>query len=134
MKKILFALLFVLFGTGVFSQSLSVEIKGVETVSGNIMVALYNSSETFLEKPFMTKKIEVTGDSLMFKFDGLSKGNYALSLFQDINNNNKIDVGNMGIPTEKYGFSNNPFLFGKPDFETCMFIFDNDSTIVIELK
>lgn len=134
MKKILFALLFVLFGNGVFSQSLSVEIKGVETVSGNIMVALYNSSETFLEKPFMTKKIEVTGDSLMFKFDGLSKGNYALSLFQDINNNNKIDVGNMGIPTEKYGFSNNPFLFGKPDFETCMFIFDNDSTIVIELK
>lgn len=134
MKKILFALLFVLFGTCVFSQTLTVKIIGVEQISGNIMVALYNSSETFLQKPFMTKKIEVTSDSLLFKFEGVSEGNYALSLFQDVNNNNKLDLGNMGIPTEKYGFSNNPFLFGKPDFETCMFKFEKDSTIVIELK
>jgi uncharacterized protein (DUF2141 family) len=134
MKKILFACIFVMIGVSVFSQSMSVKIRGIEKVTGNMMVALYNSSETFLKKPLLSKKIEVTCDSLMFKFDGLSAGKYALSMYQDENNNNQLDLGQMGIPTEKYGFSNNPFLFGKPDFETCMFSFDKDSTILIDLK
>jgi uncharacterized protein (DUF2141 family) len=32
---------------------------------------------------------------------------YALAIYHDLNENGKMDAGIFGIPTEKYGFSNN---------------------------
>jgi uncharacterized protein (DUF2141 family) len=36
----------------------------------------------------------------------LLEGEYAISLYHDVNGNNKLDTGLYGIPVEGYGFSN----------------------------
>ena len=39
-------------------------------------------------------------------FPGLAPGRYALRVFADENGNGKLDTNLMGMPTERYGFSN----------------------------
>jgi uncharacterized protein (DUF2141 family) len=51
------------------------------------------------------------------KFVELPAGHYAVSFFLDANSNGKLDTNIMGIPKERFGFSNNPrILTGPPSF------------------
>ena len=50
------------------------------------------------------------------------KGEYAIALWHDENNDGKLNKNWLGMPTEGYGFSNNVFgAFGPPDYEECTF-------------
>lgn len=52
-------------------------------------------------------------------FADLSPGGYAVALFHDENDNGRLDK-RFGIPTEGFGFSNNPhFWFGPPSFKAA---------------
>ncbi len=65
----------------------------------------------------------------------LSQGSYAVSAFHDENNNDEIDRSFSGIPSEKYGFSNDARgVFGPPDLEDQLFEHRAASTIEIQLK
>lgn len=134
MKKILITLSLIMLAGGLWAQTLTLEINGVEKVSGNLLIAFFNSSDSFLKKPCYTKSLEVKDTSLFVKCDGLAAGKYAITMFHDENLNEKVDLGEMGIPTEKYGFSNNPELYGLPEFNTCSFSFQKDTTVAIQLK
>ena len=51
------------------------------------------------------------------RFTGFQPGRYALTLFHDENNNQRLDTM-LGIPREGFGFSRNPTIrFGAPRFE-----------------
>lgn len=51
------------------------------------------------------------------RFTGFQPGRYALTLFHDENNNQRLDTM-LGIPREGFGFSRNPKIrFGAPKFE-----------------
>src|SRR4051812_16573780 len=50
------------------------------------------------------------------KFADLPEGNYAVAVIHDVNDNHKLDTGFMGIPTERWGSSNNPKVWRKPYF------------------
>jgi uncharacterized protein (DUF2141 family) len=68
-------------------------------------------------------------------FGDIPPGTYALAVYQDINNNKKLDVNMFGYPTEPFGFSNNirP-KFKAPSFEACKFEYSaNKNTIRIKL-
>lgn len=130
--------------TKVFAQSeqetsdanLKISLKGLESNEGRIMIAVFNAPDLFLMKPF--KAIAVPADSISATPLSLNlpKGRtYAISLFQDANNNGRLDTGAYGIPTEKYGFSNDAQGFmGPPDFESCAFQLGEDTAITISLK
>ena len=46
------------------------------------------------------------------------RGQYAANAFHDENDNGELDTNLIGIPTEGYGFTNDPrTTFGPPDFE-----------------
>ena len=48
----------------------------------------------------------------------LPPGQYAVNAFHDENGNGELDTNLFGIPTEGYGFANDPrTTFGPPDFE-----------------
>jgi acyl-CoA reductase-like NAD-dependent aldehyde dehydrogenase/uncharacterized protein (DUF2141 family) len=52
----------------------------------------------------------------------LPPGNYAVSVYEDLNGNHKLDHNFLGIPTEPVGASNNPQPhFGPPRFDECSF-------------
>jgi acyl-CoA reductase-like NAD-dependent aldehyde dehydrogenase/uncharacterized protein (DUF2141 family) len=52
----------------------------------------------------------------------LPPGTYAVSIYEDLNGNHKLDHNLLGIPTEPVGASNNPAAhFGPPGFNECSF-------------
>lgn len=114
---------------------LKIRVQDIESNEGRIMIAVYNTKETFLKKAFTVMDIRTDSISVRPAFLNLPKGLYAISLFQDANNNGKLDTGTFGIPTEKYGFSNNAEAFmGPPSFKSSSFILDKDTTITINLR
>jgi uncharacterized protein (DUF2141 family) len=101
------------------SGTLTVEIKGIKNVKGDIRVALYNVKEDFLTNRLFTGQIaKVRGESALVQFTNLPFGSYAISVFHDENENGKLDTGLFGVPKEPYGFGNDSMgVLGPPDFE-----------------
>ena len=137
MKAMIIFLVFVLQSVAqmLFAQNLTIEVRDIEKVEGHLYVAIYNSEETFMKKPLTAFRIDVKDTSLSIPCQGLPAGTYAISLFQDENGNGKLDSGAFGIPTEKFGFSNDAEgMMGPPSYAKCSFIFSGDMTLVIHLK
>lgn len=142
MKKLLLLLLLTAFITSnLMAQEevfdLTIEISGMDTDKGKVFLALYSSKETFLKKSKTTKGANavVKDKKAVAYFKGLKKGEYAISLFHDENDNNKMDTKIFGIPKEPYGFSNNAKGFmGPPKFKDAKFLVDANKTISIKVN
>ena len=65
----------------------------------------------------------------------LPPGIYAVTVYEDLNSNHKLDHNLIGIPREPVGVSNNPpARFGPPHFDECSFhLGDTAQTITITL-
>lgn len=135
MKKFcLIAYALVLFCGVAQAQTLNLKVRKIENITGNLYVGFYNSPDSFLKKICFGMVVEVIDNVMTIPCSGLSAGTYAISMFQDENGNNSLDKGALGIPQEKYGFSNITKLYGPPAFDQCKFEFLNDSTIIIDLQ
>jgi len=102
---------------------LVIHIENIKKIEGSMMVALYDDKELFLSLEVVRSDGKGINDEMItFSFKGLDHGVYAVSIFQDENNNGKLDANFMGIPSDPYAFSNNAKgLFGPPDFDDCKF-------------
>lgn len=110
-------------------------IKGIKKVQGSVLVAVYNSEESFMKTRVTSKKIKVTGDEVSMAFESVSPGDYAISTFHDENDNNKLDTNFFGVPNEPYGFSNDARgTFGPPSFDKAKVKVDADKRLVITLN
>jgi uncharacterized protein (DUF2141 family) len=58
---------------------------------------------------------------LSVRFGDLAPGRYAVRVMHDENGNRKLDTNFVGIPTEGYGFSNNPRAMRPATFEEARF-------------
>lgn len=118
-----------------FAQNLTIEVRDIEKTDGYLYVAVYNSPETFLKKPVAAFRVDVKDKVLSIPCQGLPAGTYAVSMFQDENGNGKLDTGSLGIPTEKFGFSNDAQgVMEAPSYGKCCFPFGEDTTLVVHLK
>ncbi|RYF31358.1 MAG: DUF2141 domain-containing protein [Comamonadaceae bacterium] len=72
-----------------------------------LYIALYDSAESYAAtKPLASQTAPLRNGSAEVVFLGLPPGRYALRTFADENDNAKLDANMLGIPTERYGFSN----------------------------
>jgi uncharacterized protein (DUF2141 family) len=85
--------------------SLQIEVSNVKKDRGSIMLAVHNRAN-FLKSRLVEQKIPTNQTSCVLKID-LEEGEYAVAVFQDENNNQKLDTNMFGVPQEPYGFSNN---------------------------
>lgn len=87
-----------------------------------MMVALHASDETFPnDEPMMTRTAPAATGEITVTFEDLPAGDYAISLYHDINDNEELDKNLMGIPKEPFGFSNDAMgTFGAPSFNACI--------------
>ena len=62
----------------------------------------------------------------IIKADKIPYGDYAVAAMHDENQSGNMDYNAIGLPKEKYGFSNNKRagLFGPPNFKSCRFVID----------
>ena len=94
-------------------------ISGHTVNGGYIYGAIYQSDETFLnlEKSYKTFVVNSESKDLLIIMPRLEPGDYAITLFQDSNNNKKLDTNFIGIPNEPVALSNNHRpRFGPPKF------------------
>ncbi|MGI9552193.1 MAG: DUF2141 domain-containing protein, partial [Aurantibacter sp.] len=66
----------------------------------------------------------------------LDIGDYAISIYHDVDADGELDANLFKIPTEPTGFSNNPkSIFGPPDYRKALFSFGKDGQeITIKLN
>ena len=117
--------------------TLTVEIFGLKNNTGKVFLAIFDNEQTFLKtnKEVNGMSVIIENNKAMARFRGLKKGEYALSLFHDKNNNNMLDKNLIGIPKEPYAFSNNATgIFGPPSFKDSKINLNADKTIAIKLN
>ena len=115
--------------------NLTVKIDNFRTRSGKLLIALCNDPKDFYGKALQQQIFPIpTVGAFTYLFKNLPKGNYAIRLFQDVNNSGKLEKGMMGIPKEPYGLSGNPYRMGKPGFEDAAFELSGNQTLEIKLK
>jgi uncharacterized protein (DUF2141 family) len=133
MKTILLILSMSLFLPG-RNATLTVVARNVQVGKGPVIVEIWESEEMFFKKPIATQSLEPDRDPLRFSFD-LKEGRYAISVYQDMNRNGKLDLGMFHKPTEPVGFGNNfrP-KFSAPKFEDCAINLVTAATQEIDLK
>jgi uncharacterized protein (DUF2141 family) len=114
---------------------LKIEFNGMSSKKGTLQVAIYRKQDSFPEKKGAYKgKIQEASNNLVI-FENLPKDTYAVAVYHDENGNGKIDKNIVGMPTEKYGFSNNARgTFSAPSFQEASVEVNTDRKIVILLK
>lgn len=136
MKHVLI-IIFYFFASIIYAQSyeLTVNISGINSNKGNIKVAVYQGEENFLKKRLVGQIGTISSNKSQVVFKNLPEGEYAVSIYHDENQNNKLDAGWFGIPKEGYGTSNDAKGFmGPPKYKDAKFKISNNSKINIQLN
>ncbi|TPG62364.1 DUF2141 domain-containing protein [Hymenobacter nivis] len=118
---------------GPATAAVTVVVVGLVSTESVVRLNFYHSAESFLKHGQQAFRLEVkpNGQHEISVPVDLAKGEWAVALTQDVNNNAKLDKNLLGIPTEPYAFSNNvrPKL-SAPKFEECKFMADADGKVV----
>lgn len=118
------ALLGSLLAAPVLAADLIVDIHDVHAQGGRLTVYLFDSEEAWkgTRDALAMQRVYPNGSPrLQARFDGLRAGRYGVIVLHDRDGNGKFDVGPLGIPRDGYGFSNNPFVFKRPEFGRIAF-------------
>lgn len=119
--------------------TLQVKIEGVQASKGKVYLAMYCKEENFLDEKITCRRAVITlpeEGSCIYNITDLSFGKYAIAVYQDQNNNVKMDNNVFGIPNEPFGFSNNPGAkWRKPKYQDAVFDFKQDRQMIdIQVK
>lgn len=116
-------------------QQLTLRVTQVSESKGTLRVAIFASEADFMRKPVAAFAVPATQGEVVIPCQGLPEGTYAITLFHDVNDNGVLDTGSYGIPTEDYGFSNQPkVVMGPPSFAQCSFELKGNLTLEIPLE
>jgi uncharacterized protein (DUF2141 family) len=134
MKKlisVLFLLLFFNYSYGQESYYLTVKVNDLRNSTGVVVFALYNKDGSIpdekLKKYYKKEIVPIVKNLATVTFNNLPKGNYAVVILHDENNNSKIDKKFI-FPTEGVGFSNFQTinLSNRPSFSKASFLINEN--------
>jgi uncharacterized protein (DUF2141 family) len=116
-----------------------VTVSGLQNQKGQICYSLFASGRGFPSSKQRAKQsgcVKIKSYPLQVAFKNLEAGNYALAVFHDLNGDGILNQNQFGIPTEKFGFSQNPtVLTGPPKFAEAAFIVTGTETkIDVQLR
>lgn len=115
------------------TQPVKVVVSSLASTTSTVKLYFYNTREGFLKsgKWAYMRAVKPEGKPEIALSIDLPQGEWAVSLTQDLNNNDKIDKNFLGIPTEPYAFSNNirPTV-AAPDFNECKFMVSGPGRVI----
>jgi uncharacterized protein (DUF2141 family) len=102
---------------------LVVTVNDVDVHTGQLKMAVFDSADAWNGKAraIAQQARPATAASIEFRFADLPGGTYAISVMHDENDNGALDSNFLGMPTEGYGFSNDPQVMRKATFEEAAF-------------
>lgn len=119
------------------NPQLTVKIDNIGVTEGSIRIGVFNKEKDFLKREAAIEHyyIEVKNTTETITIDDLPKGDYALSMFHDLNADDEFNLNFLGIPKEPYGFSNNiKPKFSAPSYEDCKFSLEEDLLLEVTLS
>jgi uncharacterized protein (DUF2141 family) len=76
----------------------------------------------------------ISGGKVIVIYQGLQPGDYAVAFVHDEDGDGQLRKNLLGIPSEGFGISNNPTLFGAPSFNQAKFKLNGNTAITVETK
>lgn len=119
---------------------LTLEIRGLQESSGTMACALFWQNKGFPRKHRRALRrtwVEVEGETVRCVFKRTGLGEYAASVFLDLNGNGKLDTNAIGSPKEPWGVSQDAKSkrFGPPLYKDAKFEYEGGAvTIPITLQ
>lgn len=111
-----------------------IELSGLAEAQGNVYIAVYDSEDSWLgEDTVLQRKVAIAealdGDFVLAELQ-LPAGEYAVSIYYDINGNGDLDTNWIGIPKEPVALSNNARnRFGPPKYEDAVFTLGAETVV-----
>ena len=136
MKYLLFLFIIYSFSFNTEKVDLRITVTNINTLKGSIELGIYNDAKSFLvkDKEYRTYSKSVTNDTIIFVLKDLVKGDYAISIYHDINSDKECNSNFIRMPIEPYGFSKNyKPRFSKPSFNDCKIEVNSNMSIMIKL-
>lgn len=133
--RMLIASLLAIAPLSVSAADLTVEVQGT-TAQGTVYVALYDKADQWMKKAVKAQGVAAESGKTIVVFKDLPEGEYALTLFQDLDGDRKMARNAMGMPTEPWGFSKDAMgLFGPPSFDEAKVILPTSGlTTTVKLR
>jgi uncharacterized protein (DUF2141 family) len=114
--------------------SITMEVTGFQNAEGNCRIAIFLGANRFNDPDFaIAKEVVAIADgqatwasTLDLPLERINDGDsfsLAVSAYHDQNENQKLDKNALGMPLERYGFSNNPRRgFGPPKYREASIV------------
>ena len=115
------------------TEAVTVTVSSLVSTTSTVKLYFYNTRAGFLKHGqwAFVKAVKPQGKNEFSLPVELPKGEWAVAITQDLNNNDKIDKNFIGIPTEPYAFSNNVHpTVAAPGFDECKFMVDGPGKVV----
>ncbi len=114
--------------------TLVVEVVGLHSDRGEILVDVHDRPEAFPTKPREAARrvsAPIAHGRASVALDGLPYGTYAVAVVHDENGNHELDTNFLGIPREGVGASNDARgSFGPPKFRDAKFVLASPRQVV----
>ena len=113
---------------------LRLEISGLASEQGNVYYSIYDSEDTWLgEERVAGAAVDIAAameGEIVVATVQLPPGEYAVSIFYDVNANGELDTNFIGIPKEPVALSNNAKAkFGPPKYKDALFALPVEGTV-----
>jgi uncharacterized protein (DUF2141 family) len=108
--------------TSTHAADVKVTVNNLKAGTGKVYASLCKSEQFMVSRCDFEIVRAVSQDQAQLVFNNLAAGQYAVSIFYDVNNNGKLDSSLFGIPEEPTGTSNNVVAKnGPPSFTDAAF-------------
>lgn len=117
------------------SDNLAITIENIRSIDGQLKVCVFDNETEFMRQPVLCEDVtDLSKPEHELLLSIPLDRRYAVIVYHDLNANGKLDRNFLGIPSEPYGFSNNPSTrFGPPGFDKASFDASKVNKIVIRI-
>ncbi|MDR2965917.1 MAG: DUF2141 domain-containing protein [Treponema sp.] len=132
-KKLIFLFAFILITVNSFANNINVtiQINGVNVGGGLLYVAVYSNETGYKNKQaFVSFTLNPDNTRLNHSLE-LPEGEYVVSIFQDTNNDGRLNKAIFGIPTEPVGITNYNHRGAPGNFNKLKIPVNSNSTTII---
>ena len=105
------------------AATLTLKVTDIRKDSGHLMITVESTADGWngKQKEAARAPIKAVNGELVYRFENLPPGPCAVQVMHDENDNGKLDSNFLDIPSEGYGFSNNPRVMRRATFEETRF-------------
>lgn len=122
--------------TAGYMGSLEVKFNSLKNTNGQVCLTIFGGPKGFPaggkgSNLKSSRCVAVAKGASNVTFTNLPYGNYAIAAIHDINSDGQLNKNAFGLPSEGFGFSNNPPLrYGPASFADSQFFLSGTKTVV----